>query len=51
VVTKRYNDWVVEMQVNNAGKKRVVHHDKLKLYKGTQVPRWAKVLAGKVKRR
>ena len=48
VVTKKINDWDLEIQLNKTGKKKVVHHDKLKLYKGNQIPKWVKVLADKV---
>ena len=48
VVTKKINDWDLEIQLNKTGKKKVVHHDKLKLYNGNQIPKWAKVLPGKV---
>ena len=47
-MTKKINDWDLEIQLNKTGKKKVVHHDKLKLYNGNQIPKWAKVLAGKV---
>ena len=48
VVTMKINDWGVEIQLNKTGKKKVVHHDKLKLYKGKEIPKWVKVLADKV---
>ena len=48
VVTKKINDWDVEIQLNKTGKKTVAHYDKLRLYKGNQIPKWVKVLADKV---
>ena len=44
VITKKYNDWIYEIQLNKNGKRKVVHHDKLKPYLGTDIPKWITVL-------
>jgi transposase InsO family protein len=40
LITNKFNDWLYEIQLNKNGKRKVIHHDKLKPYLGTDVPKW-----------
>jgi ribosomal protein L21E len=50
VVINKINDWILEVQVNKEGKKRILHYDKLKPYTGQEVPKWADKVSRKVTR-
>jgi hypothetical protein len=49
VVTKKINDWLVEVQTTKDGNRRILHHDKIKKYLGDEIPKWANNLSKKVK--
>ena len=48
VVTEKYGKATFKIQLDNLGKTRVVHHDKLKKYNGVQPPKWAVKLVNKL---
>ena len=48
IVIDTYGDVNFKIQLDNKGKSRVVHHDKLKIYVGINPPGWAKKFANKV---
>ena len=47
IIMKKVNDWIYEIQLNKSSKK-VLHHDKLKPYIGTMIPKWLTVFQAKV---
>jgi transposase InsO family protein len=48
VVTRKLNNVNFEIQLDSQGRRRVVHHNKLKIYTGTNPPKWAhRALRGK----
>ena len=48
VISEKYGKVNFRIQLNDSGKTRVVHHDKLKVYTGTNPPKWVTKLATKV---
>ena len=50
VVTRCINDLLYEIQFNRQGLRQVVHHNKLKPYRGRKVLRWAKAAVRKANR-
>jgi len=44
VILKAHNDLNYEVQLDEHGRKKVLHHDKLKPYTGHRVPEWAVTL-------
>ncbi|VDI17858.1 Hypothetical predicted protein [Mytilus galloprovincialis] len=47
LITKKFNDINYEIQVDESGLRKVVNHDKLKQYKGENIPKWIKTLVKK----
>lgn len=50
VVLDRYSKLDYLIQFNDRGKKKVMHHNRLKPYEGNQEPRWAKSALNKYRR-
>lgn len=47
LITRKFNDINYEIQVDESGLRKVVNHDKLKQYKGENIPKWIKTLVKK----
>ena len=48
LILQKYNDLVYRVQLSKWGVCQVLHHNKMKPYEGTNVPRWLKRLRSKV---
>ena len=49
VIIDKYGEVNYKIQLDNKGKSRVIHHDKLKKYTGVDPPRWTKKVIEKLK--
>ena len=49
VVVQRFNDLTYEIQLDQKGTRKIVHHDKLLPYLGNERPRWMKAAVKKIK--
>ena len=50
IVTQKINDLIYKIQIDQEGKTKVVHHNKLKQYLAENVPKWVKRTVGKLKK-
>ncbi len=49
VITQRINDLLYRVQLTAKGGAQILHHDKLKPYKGRATPRWIRTLIRRLK--
>ena len=49
VVTRKFSELIFEIRVNQSGKSKILHHDRLKPFVSKNIPTWAKKLSDKVK--
>ena len=48
VIIRKFNDLVFEVRINQKGKSKTLHHDRLKPYTSDEVPNWMKRLTNKL---